>query len=61
MYTLGSQTVSGSFPVYFESVGGFKQCFSRQNPMYKHSYFVSGESWSEKVTTFESMGRAQVV
>ena len=56
-----SQTVSGSFPVYFEKVGVIKQCFSRSNPMYKRSSFASGESWRGKVLVFGSSNRTQVV
>ena len=59
--TAVSQTVSGSFPVHFERVGGMKQCFSRSNPMYKRSSFASGESWRRKVTGFESSDMTQVV
>ena len=59
--TTVSQTVSGSFPVYFEKVGGIKQCFSRSNPMYKRSSFASGESWRGKVPGSGSSIRAEVV
>ena len=59
--TAVSQTVSGSFPVYFEKVGGIKQCFWHSNPMYKRSPFAAGESWRGKVSILGSSNKAQVV
>ena len=61
MCTLVSQTVSGSFPVHFERVGGVKQCFLRPNPMYKRSSFASGEGWRGKVSILKSTEMTQVV
>ena len=61
MYTLVSQTVSGSFPVYFEKLGAIKQCFSHSNPMYKRSSFATGESWRGKVPVLGSSNKTQVV